>query len=138
MRMSNGKNIFERIIDREIPAHIIYEDDHTLAFLSIEPIHKGHTVVIPKRFSRNFLDCSEEDAARTFLAAQKIAKHMKDALGADGINIHVNNEHAAGQEIFHSHLHVIPRYLDKHPFTPPTYETYENNEMETFAEKLKI
>lgn len=136
--MQHEETIFDKIIAREIPAAIVYEDEDVLAFLSIEPVHKGHTLVIPKKHCRNIFDCPIEDGTRIFAVAQKIARHMKGVLGADGINIHMNNEEAAGQVVFHLHMHVIPRYADKHPFQHPTHETYDEGEMATFAAKLHL
>ncbi len=132
------ETVFDKIIHREIPAAIVYEDDYTLAFLSIEPVHKGHTLVIPKERCRNIFDCSPEAAAHVFTTAQKVANHMRTAMQADGINIHMNNEPAAGQEVFYFHMHVIPRYADKHPFQAPTHEVYGDGEMAQYAEKLRV
>ncbi|OGG61939.1 hypothetical protein A3C87_00875 [Candidatus Kaiserbacteria bacterium RIFCSPHIGHO2_02_FULL_49_34] len=132
------ETIFDKIIRREIPAEIIYEDDATIAFLDVTPVHKGHALVVPKERCRNILDCSSETVGHVYQIAQKVALHMKQALNADGINIHGNNEPAAGQEVFYFHVHVIPRYETEHPFQKPTHEKYEEGEMKEFAEKLRV
>lgn len=136
--MEREETVFDKIIRREIPANIVYEDEYVLAFLSIEPVHKGHTLVIPKRHCENIFDCPPEDGARVFAVSQKIARHMRDVLGADGVNIHMNNGAAADQEVFHLHQHVIPRYADKHPFQKPTHEAYEDGEAAEYAKRLQI
>ncbi|MBF0710737.1 MULTISPECIES: HIT family protein [unclassified Gemella] len=108
------KTIFEKILDKEIPSYKIYEDEHVYAFLDVFPITKGHTLVIPKKHSRNILDCEAETAAHIGAALPKIANAVKDAFNPDGINIIQNNEEYAGQSVFHLHFHIIPRYKDKH------------------------
>ena len=104
--------IFSKIITREIPAHIVYEDDVVMAFLDIRPIHPGHTLIIPKQPFTNVFDGDEATLAHMMVVAKKIALAQKKALNVDGVNITMNNEAAAGQEVFHAHLHVIPRYTN--------------------------
>ena len=101
--------IFAKIIRREIPAEIVYEDEDTLAFLDVKPINLGHILVVPKKFARNLLDVEENTLDAVMRTAQKIARALRDT-GAEGINIGINNEPFAGQEVFHFHVHVIPRY----------------------------
>ena len=104
------ETIFAKIIRREIPADIVYEDEHTLAFLDVNPVNPGHTLVVPKKFARNILDVDKELLAAVMNTVQKISIALRETLGAEGINIHINNESAAGQLVFHYHVHVIPRY----------------------------
>lgn len=114
--------IFAKIIRREIPAEIVYEDEDTLAFLDIAPNNPGHTLVIPKAYARNVLDIGEEDWLAVMRTARTLARAVKDAVGADGVNLMMNNEAAAGQEVFHAHLHIIPR------FTTDQYERWPKKE----------
>ena len=102
--------IFCKIINGEIPTEKIYEDDDTFVFADISPVNLGHSLVLPKKHYRNIFDLPPELFAKMELIAQKIAKVLKENLAADGVNIHMNNEEAAGQVVFHAHLHVIPRY----------------------------
>ncbi len=102
--------IFMKIIRREIPAEIVYEDDDTLAFLDIRPTNPGHTLVIPKKPFQNIFDIDDETLAAVMRAVRKIAPAVRDAVGAEGLNITMNNEAAAGQVVFHYHVHVIPRF----------------------------
>ena len=104
--------IFSKIIAREIPAHIVYEDDVVLAFLDIRPVSPGHTLIIPKQPFTNVFNGDEATLAQMMIVAKKIALAQKEVLGVDGVNITMNNEPAAGQEVFHAHLHVIPRYTN--------------------------
>jgi histidine triad (HIT) family protein len=129
--------IFAKIIRREIPAHIVYEDDETLAFLDIKPNNPGHTLVVPKAYSRNIFDISEESWLAVMRTARKLAPAIKDAVSADGINVAMNNEAAAGQVVFHTHVHLIPRHHEdgfKH-FPPGEYTKEGEDKM--IAEKIR-
>lgn len=102
-------DIFEKIIAREIPAEIVYEDDLVLAFLDIKPINVGHTLVVPKKKFVNVFDADPEVLAHMTKIAQKIACTLHELGRCDGVNLLMNSESAAGQEVFHAHMHVIPR-----------------------------
>ena len=102
--------IFCKIVDGEIPSAKVFEDDCFLAFMDINPIAPGHTLIIPKAHCRNALDTPLNVAERFYPVIIKVANAVKRAMGADGINIMQFNEPAAGQEVFHSHVHIIPRY----------------------------
>lgn len=101
--------LFCSIARKEIPSHIVYEDDETLAFLDIHPVNPGHTLVIPKKHAADVFEADTETWVAIMKTVQKVAHGLNAALSPDGINIHVNNRSAAGQVIFHSHIHVIPR-----------------------------
>lgn len=102
--------IFCKIIAGEIPSSKVYEDDKVLAFLDISQTTKGHTLVIPKEHVRNVLEMSDQTAANVFARLPKLARAVKAATGAKGLNILNNNEEMAGQSVFHAHIHIIPRY----------------------------
>lgn len=102
--------IFEKIIAGEIPAHKVYEDETTFAFLDAEPVNPGHTLVIPKEPYKDIYDISEDALCAVMTTARKLAPILKEVVGADGINIHNNNEAPAGQKVFHFHIHLIPRF----------------------------
>jgi histidine triad (HIT) family protein len=106
--------IFGKIIRREIPAHVVYEDDDTLAFLDITPNSPGHTLVIPKKFARNIFDIDDETLCAVMKTGRKIAPAIREAVGAEGMNVNSNNGAAAGQIVFHFHIHLIPRFTDDH------------------------
>ena len=101
--------VFLKIISREIPAEIVYEDEHTLAFLDIAPNTPGHTLVIPKKYARNIFDVDEETLGHVMKTVRKLAPVVRDAVGAKGVQINSNHEHEGGQEVFHLHFHIIPR-----------------------------
>jgi histidine triad (HIT) family protein len=130
------RTVFEKIINKEIPAHIIYEDEDTLAFLDIAPNNPGHTLVIPKIHSRNLLDISDDSWIAVMKTVRKLAPIIKEAVGADGINIAMNNEPAAGQVVFHTHVHLIPRH-EGDGFTHFPQGEYEPGEAEALKEKIR-
>ena len=96
----------------DIPSYKVYEDDSFIGILDINPSAKGHVIIIPKNHAANIFELSEKDAKEIFVVAKKIAEAIKKAYQPDGINILQNNGEAAGQTVFHLHVHVIPRYKD--------------------------
>ena len=128
--------IFTKIINREIPADIVYEDDTVIAFLDISPIRKGHTLVVPKKVSENIFDTEPEIFAHMGVVAQMIAKSLMKTVGAKGVNIHMNNGHEAGQDVPHAHMHVIPRFERAEAFNTPNHETYEDTEATALARTI--
>jgi len=102
--------LFCKIIKGEVPSEKIYEDEYSFAFLDITPVNPGHTLLAPKEHSRNILDISEEALGNIAPALKKISIAVKEGIGANGINIHINNEPSAGQVVFHTHIHIIPRF----------------------------
>ena len=103
-------SIFARIIGGEIPAAKVYEDDHTYAFLDISPATRGHTLVVCKDELPGLLDLSPDLLAAVARTTQIVARALVAALNPDGFNIVQNNGHAAGQTVFHYHVHIIPRW----------------------------
>jgi histidine triad (HIT) family protein len=102
--------IFCTIIEGQAPAEVVFEDEETLAFMDINPANPGHTLVIPKRHVRDVYELDEETAAAVMKATVRVAGAIKRALHPDGMNLVQSNERAGGQEIFHFHIHVIPRW----------------------------
>lgn len=106
--------IFCNIIAGNIPAHKVYENEHVLAFLDILPAARGHTLVIPKTHAAGLTDIAPDALAQTMLGAQLVAHILRSKLEPDGLNMIQNNGAAAGQEVFHYHLHLLPRWHDDH------------------------
>ncbi|MFC5735768.1 HIT family protein [Cytobacillus gottheilii] len=102
--------IFCSIINGDIPAAKVFENEHCLAFLDISQVTKGHTLVIPKVHSENVYELDEETAANYFKAIPEISRAIKAAYNPIGLNLLNNNGEAAGQSVFHYHMHLIPRY----------------------------
>lgn len=101
--------IFCRIVRGELPAHKVYEDQDSLAFLDIHPMVDGHTLVIPKVHAERLQDLSSELSGKVFQAVQVVAGRIARALGAPALNIGFNDGRAAGQVVPHLHFHIIPR-----------------------------
>lgn len=102
--------IFCKIINGSIPSAKIYEDEHVYAFMDIQPLTKGHALIIPKNHKENVYDLTEEEASNLFKVVPKIASVLKETFGPVGMNLLNNNGAPAGQSVFHFHLHFIPRY----------------------------
>ncbi len=137
--MSSGAydstNIFAKILRGEIPCHRVYEDDDTLAFMDVMPQSPGHLLVIPKEASRNLLDADPAVLSRLMPVVQKLARAAKDAFEADGITVTQFNEAAAGQTVFHLHVHIIPRYEGQAP-KPHSGQMEDNEVLAAQAEKI--
>ena len=129
--------LFCKIIKKEIPAEVIYEDEKFLTFLDINPINYGHALLIPKAHYENLYNLPDEVLRELAPLIKKIAVAVKQGVKADGINIGMNNEGAAGQLVPHAHFHIIPRFSNdgfKHWQGAP----YANkNQSAETAEKIK-
>lgn len=129
-------NIFMKIVRRELPADIVYEDEDTLAFLDINPTAPGHTLVVPKKPAVNIFDVDAETLAKTVATVRKISPAVRDAVGAHGVHINSNHEAAAGQIVFHLHFHIIPRH-DRSEFEFWPHKEAEPEEQKKIAEKIR-
>lgn len=128
--------IFCKIIKGELPSSKVYEDSDVLAFLDIKPVNSGHTLVIPKKHFESIHDTPDEIVAKLSVAAKKVAGAIQKNLGAEGVNIGMNNGKAAGQIVFHAHIHVMPRY-GKDSFKLWAGKEYKSGEREAVAEKIR-
>ena len=128
--------IFCKIVAGEIPSHKIEEDDKTLAFMDINPWTRGHSLVIPKEHSRNLYDIDAEDLAATHVAAQRLAQRMRERLGCEGVNIIQSSEPVAMQTVFHTHVHVLPRYSDDGLHLPAHPKEGDHEQLAALAEEL--
>lgn len=134
--MTDPDCIFCKIVAGEIPSHKIDEDDKTLSFMDINPWTRGHSLVIPKAHSRNIYDADPDDLAAMHIAAQRLAQRMRDRLQCEGLNIVQSSEPAAMQTVFHTHVHVIPRYSDDGLKLPAHPKPAEHEELAGLAEQL--
>jgi len=132
----NIDSIFTKIINGDIPSTKIYENAHTYAFLDIQPNNIGHTLVVPKNPSINIFEMKEEDIENLFITVKKIAVAVKSGTDATGVNIAMNNGTDAGQEVFYSHIHIIPRFPND-GFEHGRHLKYEEGQMEKVAEKIR-
>ncbi|MBQ0001671.1 MAG: HIT family protein [Clostridiales bacterium] len=102
--------IFCKIANGEIPAATLHEDEDFRVILDLGPASKGHALILPKKHAANLYEIEEENLTKAILLAKKMAGKMTEALGCDGFNLVQNNGTAAGQTVFHFHMHLIPRY----------------------------
>jgi histidine triad (HIT) family protein len=132
----DNENIFGKIIRKELPSEVVYEDQEVMVIMDIMPRTNGHCLVIPKTACRNILDASTEQLNHCIKMVQKMAKIALQAFDADGITIQQFNEAAAGQEVFHLHFHILPRKngveLKRHDGTVEKPERLKEN-----AEKMR-
>jgi histidine triad (HIT) family protein len=120
--------LFCGIVAGDVPAQIVDSDEHTVAFMDINPATRGHTLVVPRKHSSDLIEVSDEDLTRTMAAARRLARRMDETLRPDGLNVLNACRPAAWQSVFHFHLHVIPRYDDdplKLPWIPRGAEPEE-------------
>lgn len=133
--------IFCKIVAGEIPSYKVYEDEAVYAFLDLSQVTKGHTLVVPKKHVTDIFEYDEELAAAVFARIPKIAKALEKAFpDAGGLNIINNNKELAYQSVFHSHIHLIPRYSKEDDFSMHFgnhMEQYSPAEMTTIAETIK-
>ena len=108
--MKDENCIFCKLANGEIPTATLYEDEDFRVILDASPASKGHALILPKEHYRNLYDIDEELAAKAMVLAKKMVGRLTDVLECDGYNIVQNNEEAAGQSVFHFHMHMIPRY----------------------------
>ncbi|MDO4519050.1 MAG: HIT family protein [Eubacteriales bacterium] len=104
--------IFCKIANGEIPSATLYEDEEFRVLLDLGPASKGHALILPKTHAANIYELPDETAGKAMILAKKMAAKMTDALKCDGFNILQNNGEAAGQTVFHFHMHLIPRYAN--------------------------
>ena len=133
--------LFCKIVAGDLPAHKVYEDERTLAFLDLYPGCEGHTLVIPKRHAEGFFSLDDEDRDAVMATARRVAGALLAETGAEGLNLHQSNGKAAGQVIFHFHLHLLPRWEGdglKAPWKPREGEAEELAELaRRLAEAVK-
>ena len=132
----DDSNVFAKIIRGELPAAKVFEDENVLVIMDVMPQGPGHTLVIPKAQSRNMLDIDAGDLKQAILAVQRVARAVKTAFDAPGVFVMQFNEPAAGQTVFHTHFHVIPRF-DGVPLKPHAGGMADGNLLAEHAAKIK-
>ncbi len=136
MTTYDDSNVFAKILRGELPAHKVYEDEHTFAFMDIMPRSRGHTLVIPKTPARNVLDATPEQLAACMATVQRLSRAVMKAFDATGVTIQQFNEPAGGQVVFHLHFHVLPRW-EGVQLGPHTGKMEDNEVLAANAEKIR-
>lgn len=119
-----------------MPADIVFENEHTIAIIDIRPTNPGHVLVIPKAAYENVYEIPEDLWVEIMKVVKKLAPVVKRAVGADGINIIMNNDSAAGQIVFHAHVHIVPRF-ENDGFKQWHGKPYKDEEGKEIAEKIR-
>lgn len=129
--------IFCKIANGVFGSATVYEDEDFRAVLDIAPAAKGHVLILPKKHMANLFEIDSEVASKALAVASRIASAQKKALGCDGINLLQNNGEAAGQSVFHLHIHLIPRYAGDKVIVPWKTLSYADGEAEEYAAKIR-
>jgi histidine triad (HIT) family protein len=135
--VSDPDCIFCKIIAGELPSQIIDEDDRTISFMDISPATRGHALVVPRKHTRDLLEIDQDDLHAAVTAAQRLARRVKERLGADGVNLLNSCGQTAWQTVFHFHIHVIPRYENDPLRLPWRPAPGDSDEIAATAEQLK-
>lgn len=134
--------IFCKIVKKELPAFIFYEDEFVIGFLDINPLVEGHTLVVPKAHYESIFDIDEEALQKIISVSQKISKRIKEALRVEGVNLVNASGAAAGQSVPHFHLHIIPRRegdeINLASWWRSKVKEVDKEKLKELAEKLKI
>ncbi len=130
--------VFEMIVKGEIPSVKLYEDDDVIAILDINPVNKGHSLVISKQPYPVFTDCPAAVLDHMMEIARRIDLKLRAELGAEGTNIMINNGPASGQEVPHLHIHVIPRYKGDGKTPVFNKTSYDEGEAALYGRKLAL
>lgn len=135
--MNESSCIFCRIVQKQVPASLVYEDEKLMAFLDIRPLNEGHTLVIPKAHYENIFGIPQELIEYLHGVTKRIALAVEKATKADGISIIQQNGKAAGQDTFHLHVHVIPRYEGQKLPSPSKVSQADRETLNLTATKIR-
>jgi len=129
--------IFCAIVAGAAPAAVVHDDDDTLAFMDINPVSRGHVLVVPKKHYRNLYDVDPEAAAAVMRTTVHVARAVRAALQPDGMNLFQSNERAAFQSVFHFHVHIIPRWIGDELRLPPRVQRVEFSVLRGIAARIR-
>jgi histidine triad (HIT) family protein len=129
--------VFCKIVNKDIPSAIIYEDKDVISFLDIMPANKGHCLVVPKKHYESLLEIPDNDLSEMIKAAKKVAKALSLSIGNGAYNIVMNNGKEAGQLVMHAHIHIIPRFQGDRLRLSWSHKKYNDKEIEEYKEKIR-
>ncbi|MFL5892202.1 MAG: HIT family protein [Solirubrobacterales bacterium] len=135
--MEGSNCLFCGIVAGDVPAQVVDSDEHTVAFMDINPATRGHALVVPRQHAADLFEISDEDLERTIVAARRLARKVKAALEPDGFNVLNSCGAAAWQTVFHFHLHVVPRYEDDPLELPWVPSEGDADEIAAAADKIR-
>ena len=135
--MTKDDCIFCKLANGVFPTNSIYEDENFNVILDVSPANRGHALILPKQHFDNIFEIDDETASKIMPLAKKIATAVKKVTGCDGVNVQQNNGTAAGQSVFHLHVHIIPRF-DDDKFKLVWYpKSFSDEELAATAEELR-
>lgn len=134
--MKDENCIFCKLANGDIPTATVYEDEYLRAIMDAAPANKGHIIILPKSHAADIYELNDEYVSRAFVLAKKLAVALKKLTGCDGVNILQNNGGAAGQTVFHFHVHVIPRFTDDDCTIVWKPTSYDDGEASEVAKKI--
>ncbi|MGD1045490.1 MAG: HIT domain-containing protein [Bacteroidota bacterium] len=129
--------IFCKIVSKEILAEVLYENDHAIALLDINPIHFGHALILPKQHCKDFLDLPDDAYHSILQVAKIVTQALVQSLKLEGYNLFSNNGTIAGQSVFHFHLHITPRYPDDNIRFVLKLKQYPDGEMKRYGAMIR-
>jgi histidine triad (HIT) family protein len=129
--------VFCRIVNRQLPAEVLFESNRVLSILDIRPIHYGHALVMPKLHCVDFLSVDDSDLQEVTHVTQLVARAIVEALNLKGFNVFSNNGKVAGQSVFHFHMHITPRYADDNIKFVLTLKEYQTGDIGAYAERIR-
>ena len=135
--MGHEDCIFCKVLSGEIPSQRVYEDEHVVGVMDINPWTRGHAVVFPRKHTTDLFEIEDDELGHVAVAAKQLAAKMRDTLDCDGINLLQSNGRAAWQTIFHLHIHVIPRYDDDPLEVPTRPQPADPEELAEVAEEIR-
>jgi histidine triad (HIT) family protein len=129
--------IFCKIVSKKIPAEVLYENEHAIAVLDINPIHLGHALILPKQHCKDFLDLPDDAYHSILQVAKIVTQALVQSLKLEGYNLFSNNGTIAGQSVFHFHLHITPRYRNDNIRFVLDLKKYSDGEMKEYGTKIR-
>jgi histidine triad (HIT) family protein len=136
--MRDDNCIFCKLANGEIPTNSIYEDEDFRVILDNSPAAKGHALILPKQHYANMFEIDDAVLGKAAKLAKKVITHEKNVLGCDGYNVLQNNGEAAGQTVFHFHMHLIPRYAKDAPFLEWSHQEFSADELKQLCSEMKM
>jgi histidine triad (HIT) family protein len=136
-----GDCVFCEIVAGEAKSSVVYRDEHCTAFMDIQPVNPGHVLVVPNRHAASLAELDEDDGARMFRVAQRVALALRrSGVRCEGVNLLLADGKAAGQEVWHVHVHVFPRYQSDRfgfKFSPHYFRRPDRGELNEAAERIR-
>ncbi len=136
--MKDNNCIFCKLANGDIPTNTVYEDKDFRVILDNSPATKGHALILPKQHYADLFEIEDETLAKAAKLAKKVISHEKSVLGCDGYNVLQNNGEAAGQTVFHFHMHLIPRYAEEKSIIEWEHKEFSDDEMKQICQNMKI